>query len=99
MAYEIVYSEAAEKQLNALVAYLEIEWSGKVADSFLVIFNNKLNLLQENPKLGRPLDRDPSIRKVTLTKHNLLYYTFDSTRVFLLTIFDTRQNPGKNPLE
>jgi plasmid stabilization system protein ParE len=89
MAYEIVYSEAAEKQLNALVAYLEIEWSGKVADSFLVIFN----------KLGRPLDRDPSIRKVTLTKHNLLYYTFDSTRVFLLTIFDTRQNPGKNPLE
>jgi plasmid stabilization system protein ParE len=99
MAYEIVYSGAAEKQLNALIAYLEIEWSERVADSFLTVFNDKLDLLRLNPKLGRPLDRDSSIRKVTLTKHNLLYYTFDSTRVFLLTIFDTRQDPDKNPLE
>ena len=99
MAYEIVYSRAAEKQLNALVAYLEIEWSERVADSFLVVFNDKLELLRLNPKLGRPLERDPSIRKVTLTKHNLLYYTFDLSQVYLLTIFDTRQDPDKNPLE
>jgi plasmid stabilization system protein ParE len=99
MAYEIVYSRAAENQLNAIVAYLEIEWSEKVADSFLVVFNDKLELLRLNPKLGRRLDRDPSIRKVTLTKHNLLYYTFDLSRIFLLTIFDTRQDPDKNPFE
>jgi plasmid stabilization system protein ParE len=72
MAYEIVYSRAAEYQLNAIVAYLEIEWSDRIADRFLKIFNDKLQLLRINPQLGRPLERDRTIRKVTITKHNLL---------------------------
>ncbi len=99
MAYEVIISNEVFTALNSIVFYLETKWSQPVAENFLEIFYKKVELLAINPDIGRKSFKDPSIRKILLTKHNLLYYQFIGGRVELLTIFFTVQNPDKNQFD
>jgi plasmid stabilization system protein ParE len=53
-----------------------------------------------NPSISRKSSRYPTIRKIFITKHNIiLYYEVFEERIELLQIFDSRQNPEKNIFE
>ena len=99
MAYEIIISDEVFSALNAIVLYLEKEWSKKVATNFLLIFYDTVDSIANNPKIGRKTIKNPSIRKILVTKHNMLYFEVAGNRIELLTIFFTAQNPAKNKLE
>ena len=99
MAYEIIISDEVFSALNAVVLYLENKWSKKDAENFLLIFYNTVDKLTNNPTLGRKTFKNPSIRKLLITKHNMLYYEVTGNKIALLTIFFTTQNPDRNKLE
>ncbi len=99
MAYQVIISDEVFSALNAVVLYLENKWSKKDAENFLLTFYDKVDTIAKNPSIGRKTSKNPTIRKVLITKHNILYYEVTGNQIALLTIFFTVQNPDKNKLE
>jgi len=99
MAYQVIISDEVFSALNAVVLYLENKWSKKDAENFLLIFYDKVDAIAKNPAIGRKTIKNPAVRKLLITKHNMLYYEVSGNQVALLTIFFTAQNPDKNKLE
>ena len=99
MAYQIIISAEVFNSLNAVLLYLETKWSEKVAKNFLTTFYKKVDALAINPNIGKRTIKNPSIRKILITKHNMLYYEVVGNTIVLLSIFYTSQHPAKNKIE
>ncbi len=97
--YKIEYSRLANDQLINILNYLNKNWGVKTADDFEVKFLKKIGHLIINPNLGRPAFKKSSVRCINLTKHNKLYYSIRKETIFLISIFDNRQNPSKNKFD
>lgn len=74
MAYQVIISDEVFGTLNTKLLYLESKWSKKDAENFLLNFYRKVDMLAENPLIGCKTIKNPTIRKLLITKHNLLYY-------------------------
>jgi plasmid stabilization system protein ParE len=99
MAHKVIFSKDVLIRIDAIVFYLEKNWSKTVAKNFLLRFYEKIDTIASNPALGRKSSRYSSIRKILITKHNMLYFEVFNNRIELLQIFDTRQNPAKNKFD
>ena len=95
MAQQIEWTPQALKDYYAIIVYLEEQWSPQIADSFLALTEEKLFILAQQPFLGISSEKEPAVRSILLTKHNRLYYKVENTKLIVLSIFDTRQNPEK----
>lgn len=99
MAFEIITSRTFRKQLKALYEYLKKEWSVKVADDFLTKVEKTINGLSSLPTSGSICEKRKNTRRLAITKHNKVYYNIKGKKVYIKTLFDTRQNPKKNKYE
>ena len=99
MAYEVIISTDVLSTLDAVVFYLERNWSKKIAEKFLLTFYETVDAIAINPTISSRTSKYPTIRKILITKHNMLYYEVNHDRIELLQIIDTRQNPEKNKFE
>jgi plasmid stabilization system protein ParE len=99
MAYKVIFSPDVLNGLDAIVFYLERNWSKAVAKKFLLLFYEKVDIIASNPAIGRKSSKYSSIRKMLITKHNMLYFEVFPDRIELLQVFDTRQDPAKNKFE
>ena len=99
MAYNIVVTTRFRKKLIKLLIYLEREWGKKVADNFLKKIDRRIQTLSEQPYIGQSANQDELSRSILVTKHNRLYYRIKFNEIEILNLFDTRQNPSKNPLK
>ncbi len=97
--YKVIYSPKLWQRLNDLLSYLSTNWGIKVADDFLFVFEQKMNLLMKNPKIGRLSSKRRGIRSISITKHNRVYYQVKKDTIIIATLFDTRQHPSKNKFE
>lgn len=90
MALEVVWTPTAASKLSDVLGFLESNWPHFVSKDFTVSLEQQIELLKYFPEIGIQSEREPSIRKVLVTKHNALYYTFNSEQIVILTIIDTR---------
>ncbi len=74
-------------------------WGVSTAKNFFLTYTIKIDILAKNPKVGRISVKKDTIRSIPITKHNRLYYRIDKKTIFLITIFDTHQDPAKNKFE
>ena len=86
---------------NALstVKYLEKEWGMVSARKFQTILDSKIEELLVHPEIGRVTTKNKSIRKLIITKHNVIYYRFLENEIYILTLFEIKINPKKNKYE
>jgi plasmid stabilization system protein ParE len=96
MAYEVVWTFHAEEDYRQIILYLKNEWTESVALNFIELTEERIDRIAVFPLLGIASEKDNSIRSIVLTKHNKLYYQFLHSKIFILSIFDTRQHPDKN---
>lgn len=96
MAYKIVWTDAAIEDYQNVVEYLFNNWSYEIVLAFIDITKEKIHTISLQPSLGILSEIDNNIRSVLLTKHNRLFYKIYPSRIDLLNILDTRQNPDKN---
>ena len=96
MALEIVWTENAEADYKKIIGYLKKEWPLKVATTFVSTTQSRIKTLTVFPEIGRASIKSPGVRSILLTKHNKLYYKVAHSKLEILNIFDTRQNPVKN---
>jgi plasmid stabilization system protein ParE len=99
MAYEVVWTFNAEEDYRQIIFYLKKEWTESVAFNFINTTEERIERVVLFPLLDFASAKDPSIWSIALTKHNRLYYQFLDSKIYILSIFDTRQHPDKNKFE
>jgi plasmid stabilization system protein ParE len=96
MAYKVIVNKRGAKRLMSIIDYLKENWGETVTDDFFDKVEKMLLLLEDSPFVGAPSNKDPSVRRILITKHNRMYYRVKGNTVFILNFFDTRQHPKKN---
>jgi len=94
MPKPIIWSPLSEKDFDNILDYLYKKWGKKVASNFIELTENLLNQIEINPRQFPIFYKRKKIRKCVLTKHNTLFYRDGKTKIEILRIYDTRQDPN-----
>ena len=92
---EIVITPKAQKELNQLFEYFELEWNIKVKNDFVNKLHLVLKIVAKSPELFPISNKNNKFRKCVVTKHNTLFYHYNEKHILVVAVFDTRQNPKK----
>ena len=95
MSRKIVLSKRASRNLDKLLEYLETKWSKRVKDNFIKKLDKSLLILQERPESSPKSEVVKGLYKCVITKQTTAFYKFDNKNIYIVTIFDTRQDPDK----
>jgi hypothetical protein len=74
--------------------YLERKWTEREIANFIEATSRIVEYITEHPRMFRKTNKR-NIHEALVTPHNLLIYKVYSTRIDLLTFWDTRQHPRK----
>ena len=94
MPKQIVWSPLSEDDFSKILEYLNENWDANVSVSFIDLTENFLNQISLNPRQFPIIYKKEKIRKCVLTKHNTMFYRDNKTKVEILRIYDTRQDPN-----
>jgi plasmid stabilization system protein ParE len=89
----IVLSMLSARKIEELLSYLEAEWSEKVKANFIHELDNSLIQACKYPLSYEKSQLKPGLHRCVVNKQTTLYYKFDSKKIYVVTIFDTRQDP------
>ena len=95
MHREVVFSKMAIKKLMLLLEYLESRWSTKVRYEFEEKLENSINNLVQMPESFPKSEFRKNHHKCVITKQTTIIYRFNSKKIDIALVFDTRQNPNK----
>ena len=95
MIRKVVISKTAEKKLNELFNYLIEKWSIKVKNDFIEKLESSIEIIKNKPEIFPESKKGKNLRKCVITKQTTLFYRSNSKFIYVVTIFDTRQNPLK----
>lgn len=95
MSRKVVISKTAEKKLDKLLDYLSQKWSVTVKRAFVKKLDSTIKIINNQPEIFPESKKGKGLRKCVITKQTTLYYRYNSKRINVVTIFDTRQNPNK----
>lgn len=99
MAVPIIWSQNSIYDFERIINYLKNNWSERIALDFEYKLYNKVELLANQPLIGKTSASFNTIKSILITKHNRLYYQLTDLGLEVLNILDTRQNPDKNIYE
>lgn len=91
----IKLSKRTKIKLEKLLEYLDINWSEKVKKEFVKKLDHSLSILQQNPDSFQKSDIISGLHKCVITKQTTIYYRYDNKNIYIVTLFDNRQNPKK----
>ncbi len=97
MANEIIWTQNAREDFFEITNYLEQTWSSRISEQFIVQCYERIEMITDFPMIGVVSEKDPTVRRVFVSKHNALYYSVQENIIFLLGFFDVRANPDNNP--
>ncbi|MDQ6470328.1 type II toxin-antitoxin system RelE/ParE family toxin [Flavobacterium sp. LHD-80] len=95
MNLKVSFSKTAEKNLDAVLNFIEDKWSRKSKEMFLVKFEKAISIISMNPEIFPKSSVNKKYQKCVVTKQSSLLYSFGSNEIRIHTVFDTRQNPNK----
>jgi plasmid stabilization system protein ParE len=95
MALKVSWSKEAREALVTVIAYLEENWTDKEIRKFSSKVEEQISLISIKPKTYKKSKRLLGTHECLLTKHNSLFYTYTDTYLFIVTIWDNRQEPSK----
>jgi len=90
----IYWSSEASENLDQIVSYLLRDWSEKELTNFFIRLEKQLSIITMKPELYKKSIRKAGLHECQITNHNTLFYTFDAATVYIITVFDNRQNPS-----
>jgi plasmid stabilization system protein ParE len=95
--YTIRWLPRSLQNYRRVIEYLKKEWGQKTINGFIDKTEANLLLLQQGTMTGVRLQKDTSIHRILITKHNYLIYRIRprKSEIELLAFWDTRQDPKK----
>jgi plasmid stabilization system protein ParE len=88
----IVLSEPAAEQLQALLDYLEVEWSQRVQDGFLLKLERSFIALRQFPRAFPKSEKFPGLHKCVITAQCSAYYRVYEEEIQIIAFFDNRMD-------
>lgn len=95
MTRKVVLSRTAKKKLSGLFDFLVENWSRKAKSDFVKKLDKSIEIIKTQPESFPESEKKVGLRKCVVTKQTTLYYRYNSKRIDIVTIFDTRQDPGR----
>jgi plasmid stabilization system protein ParE len=93
--YKIEWSDEAKDNLSNIIKYLEKAWTEKEIKKFFVKLESNLLLMSENPSLFPLSNKTKNVRRNVLSPQTSLYFKVEKDVIFIVSLFDNRQNPKK----
>ena len=93
MSYQIRWSESALKQASELLRFLAEE-NPPLAERVIEDLFRRVEVLREQPRLGRPLERRvlPDVRRLVLGHYIVLYHIGTSQEIiWIIAVRHSRQ--------
>jgi plasmid stabilization system protein ParE len=95
MNRSVKLSKRTTKKLEELLEYLENEWSEKVKTDFIDKLERVIALIKSNPESFQKSELEKGLHQCVITSQTTIYYRYDNDFVYIVTLFDNRQNPKK----
>ena len=83
--------------MDDLVEYYDTQYSFQTAQKFIQKVEAKIELLKNQPLIGRRVLTMKTVRFILVGEKHRMYYRVHGTIIFITAFFDTRQNPDKRP--
>jgi plasmid stabilization system protein ParE len=96
MVQRLIITKTAGRSLEAILMYLEENFSITTAQKLAQKVDDKVQLLFRQPFIGRPSSKAKTVRKIGISKHLMMYYRVVGTSLVISDFFDSRQNPDKS---
>ena len=91
MAYKIVWSAEAEKDLKEIIGYLKENWSVQSSEKFISHTFTQLEQLAEMPSQARPTSNQ-KIYLYKLDKKNALFFSIENDNLVVLSIYPYKKD-------
>ena len=98
MARKVIWAPLAQQKRKEILLYwIERNKSKDFSRKLNKLFIQAANLLAKHPNIGQLTDYHQV--RVKIVRDYLLFYEYTESTIFILTIWDSRQNPEKLKLE
>ena len=97
MVLKIIWSPEGVDTYVSILEYLEKEWTDKEVKNFITRVGEKLEILKDQPNLGRASDKRRNTYRTVINKQISLIYHYKPIKkeIELLAFWHTSRNPGK----
>lgn len=93
--YKLVWTDEAFYNLEGIISCLESRWTPREVKKFVQLLEKQLNLISTNPFLFAESEKLFGLRKSVLSKQIIIFYQVKDHKVYIVSLFDSRQNPNK----
>jgi plasmid stabilization system protein ParE len=92
---KIEWSEEAIRNLDSIIEYLTYRWTDREIKNFFVKLEKRLQTISLQPTSYPNSAQKPYVRRSVLSKQTTIFYSVIGDKLFIVSLFDTRQNPVK----
>jgi len=96
MAFEVVFTEEALEDYFKILNYLKSNWTNREIENFQTEVMDIVELISLFPEFGKKSIKVEYARSIMIKPYYKVYYEQIKDTIFILSIFDTRQNPEQN---
>ena len=93
----VTWSNRAGRIYLDTLEYLAQEFSQRAAENLIEAFDQAIARIAEHPTAYRQTAVNPRVHFILVGKHRRLYYRVGRKTIRIVFIFDTRQDPKKDP--
>jgi plasmid stabilization system protein ParE len=99
MAKTVKINRTATLRVSAIAEYLEAEFSYQTAENFVNQFYKTIDKIVAHPTRGRKVPKSKTLQFLNMDKNRQIFYRVHGSRVSIVDVFDTRQDPNKRPTD
>jgi plasmid stabilization system protein ParE len=94
---EVLWTDAGKDSFNAIIEYLDREWTEKEIEKFIWQTNQMLSKLKRYPEICRLSKKRKNVRIGILNKRTQLVYSYSPSkkRIEILLFWGMNQDPAK----
>lgn len=92
---KVFLSPIAARKIEILLDYLELEWSKKSRESFLLKLKKRIAQISKYPKSCIESKEVPNLFKCRVSEQTSFFYRIESGEIEIITLIDNRQDPEK----
>lgn len=96
MVKKIVWTKTADTTFDKITQYFIDNGFMQAAELFAQAVYDKIDLLTEQPFIGRLSTKAKTVRIIKIGKNIQMLYRVDGKKLIIVDFFDTRQNPDKS---
>ncbi len=96
MALTVKWSEEARIEFERILNFLSNRWTEKEVQQFILKTESFISVIAILP-YSYPKSNYRYIRKAVITKQTSVFYLIRNQEIYLISFWDNRQNPTRNP--